>query len=79
VSVWLKADIPVLARRLARKDNRPLLQGPEPASVVLTRLAAVRDPVYAEADVTVETGEAPHQVTVDLVLKALAEHLEAQA
>ena len=40
ISVWLKADIEVLARRVGRKDNRPLLAGripptcspPRPAS-----------------------------------------------
>jgi shikimate kinase len=78
VSVWLKADLDVLARRLARKDNRPLLQGPEPPIAVLTRLAAERDPVYAQADITVETGEAAHQVTVELILKALTDHLESR-
>ena len=78
VSVWLKADLDVLARRLARKDNRPLLQGPEPPIVVLTKLAAERDPVYAQADITVETGEAAHQVTVELILKALIDHLESR-
>jgi len=79
VSVWLKADVAVLARRLARKENRPLLQGPEPPVVVLARLAEARDPTYAEADVKVETGDAPHQVTVDQVVKALTDHLESQA
>jgi shikimate kinase len=79
VSVWLKADLDVLARRLTRKDNRPLLQGPEPPLAVLTRLAQERDPVYAEADVIVETGEAAHHVTVDLILQGLSAYLESQA
>lgn len=78
VSIWLKADIAVLARRLARKDNRPLLKGPEPPAVVLARLAEARDPIYAEADLTVETGDAPHQVTVDQVLRAVGDYLESQ-
>jgi shikimate kinase len=78
ISVWLKADLEILARRLARKADRPLLQGPEPPIAVLTRLAQERNPVYAEADVTVETGEAAHHVTVDQVVRALAAHLESQ-
>jgi shikimate kinase len=78
VSVWLKADLEVLARRLSRKDNRPLLQGPEPPIAILARLARERDPVYAEADVTVETGDAAHYVTVDLILQGLSAFLESQ-
>ncbi|OYU69202.1 MAG: shikimate kinase [Alphaproteobacteria bacterium PA2] len=77
VSVWLRADVEVLARRVARKDNRPLLTGKDPL-VVLRDLAEIRYPVYAEADIVVDSGDAPHHVTVDNVIKALAAHLETQ-
>jgi shikimate kinase len=77
VSVWLKADIEVLARRVSRKDNRPLLAGRDPADVLAAQ-ARERYPVYAEADVSVETGDTPHLVAVDAILKALAERAEAQ-
>ena len=70
VSVGLKADLPVLAKRVARKDNRPLLTGKDPLAV-LTEQAAVRYPAYAQADITVETGDTPHQVSVDQVMRAL--------
>lgn len=78
VSVWLKADLDVLARRVGRKDTRPLLSGKDPR-VVLEELAKVRYPAYAEADITVETGDAAHHVAVDQVLRALAAFLESQA
>ena len=74
VSVWLKADLPMLARRIGRKDNRPLLAGKEPLDVLRAQ-AEARYPVYAEADVTVETHDAAHQVTVDQVIHALNTHL----
>lgn len=77
VSIWLRADVEVLARRVARKDNRPLLTGKDPL-VVLRDLAEVRYPVYAEADIVVDSGDAPHNVTVDNVIKALAAHLESR-
>jgi shikimate kinase len=77
VSVWLKADIEVLARRVSRKDNRPLLAGRDPAGVLVEQ-ARERYPIYAEADVAVETGDTPHLVAVDAILKALAERTEAQ-
>lgn len=71
-SVWLKVDLPVLARRVARKDNRPLLTGKDPMTV-LAEQAQARYPAYAEADITVETGDSPHQVTVDQVIRALTD------
>ena len=73
VIVWLKAEVEVLARRVARKDTRPLLSGKDPVDV-LTALAAVRHPVYAQADIVVETGDGSHQQSVDRVLAALTTH-----
>ncbi|HEX3407293.1 MAG TPA: shikimate kinase [Caulobacteraceae bacterium] len=78
ISVWLKADIKVLARRVSRKDNRPLLAGRDPADVLAAQ-ARDRYPVYAEADLAVETGDTPHLVAVDAILLALAQRAEAQA
>jgi shikimate kinase len=70
VSVWLKADVEVLVRRVGRKDTRPLLKGRDPR-VVLNALAQERYPAYAEADLCVETGETPHQAALEAVLAAL--------
>jgi shikimate kinase len=70
VSVWLKADIDLLARRVSRKDNRPLVRGKDPVKV-LTDLAQTRYPAYAEAQVHVETGDTPHMVAVEAILTAL--------
>ena len=78
ISVWLKADLEVLVRRVSRKDSRPLLSGKDPLAV-LTELAEKRYPVYAEADITVETGDTAHHVTVDQVIRALTAFLEEQA
>jgi shikimate kinase len=72
--VWLKADVDVLAKRVARKDNRPLLQGKNPRDV-LAALADVRYPVYAEADITVESGDLPHAAAVDAVIAAIQAHI----
>jgi shikimate kinase len=71
ISVWLKTDLEVLARRLARKDNRPLLTGRDPLEVLKAQ-AEARYPAYAQADLTVETGDAPHHATVDQLLQALS-------
>jgi shikimate kinase len=78
VSVWLKADIAVLARRVSRKDNRPLLAGRDPLETLAVQ-ARDRYPVYAEADIEVETGDTPHQVAVEAILTALRQRTEAGA
>ncbi len=74
ISVWLRADLDVLARRVGRKDTRPLLAGKDPLTV-LTELARVRDPIYAQADITVESGDTPHHITVEQVIHALQTHI----
>ncbi|RAK65515.1 shikimate kinase [Phenylobacterium kunshanense] len=74
ISVWLKTDLDVLARRVGRKDNRPLIAGKDPMEVLKAQ-AEVRYPVYAEADITVETGDAAHHVTVGQVISALSDYL----
>jgi shikimate kinase len=76
--VWLKADLDVLVRRVGRKDTRPLLRGRDPREV-LGRLMTERYPAYAQAHLTVETGDTPHGSAVDLVLSAIRERAERQA
>ncbi len=72
ISIWLDADLDVLAERVARRDgSRPLLRNRD-AREALAELAAVRNPVYALADVHVRSQPLPHEATVDTILKALA-------
>ena len=78
VSVWLKGDLEVLARRVSRKSDRPLVAGKDPLEVLRAQ-AAVRYPFYAQADITVETGETPHQTAVEAILAALRDHLKDAA
>ncbi len=78
VSIWLKADPEVLARRVGRKDTRPLLQGREPREV-LRELLQAREPSYREADLIVESSDGPHLGTVEVIIAALKQRLEGQA
>jgi shikimate kinase len=71
VSVWLKADLPLLMKRVAKRQNRPLLKSGDPEDV-MRRLMALRYPVYAEADVTVESRDVQHAQMVGDVIRALA-------
>ena len=72
VSVWLRADLDVLLARVSRRTNRPLLQHSDPRAV-LAELIERRYPVYAEADVTVDSGEGPPELTATRVIAALAD------
>jgi len=70
LSVWLKADLDVLLRRVKRRDDRPLLRGGD-VEATLRGLVDERYPVYALADVTVRSRDVPHDVVVDEILVAL--------
>lgn len=74
LSVWLRADLDTLVRRTARRGNRPLLNAGDPRDV-LGKLMARRYPVYAEADVTVDSLDAPPESTTARVIEALRAHL----
>jgi shikimate kinase len=70
VSIWLRADIDTLMARVARRDSRPLLRSPNPRGV-MEKLIADRYPLYAEADVTVDSRDVTHEVMVDEIIRAL--------
>jgi shikimate kinase len=74
ISVWLKADFDVLMRRIKRRHDRPLLQTEDPGRT-LRELMDVRYPVYALADLTVQSREVVHDKIVDEVIAALAAYL----
>jgi shikimate kinase len=72
VSVWLKADLDVLLKRVAKRGGRPLLENRDPAEV-LQNLINLRYPVYAQADITVESLDVQHGHMVNAVIDALAQ------
>lgn len=77
LSVWLKADVELLLRRVKRKNDRPLLRVADPEAV-LKRLLAEREAVYAEADITVTSLDVPHEAVVEALVKALAQKLAGE-
>ena len=79
VSIWLSAEFDVLMRRISkRKHERPMLQTADPAAT-LRELLEVREPLYAQADITVQSREVPHEAIVTEILSALADFLHAPA
>lgn len=78
ISIWLKADIDVLLRRVKRRNDRPLLKDNDPA-LTLTRLLEQRDPVYAEADLIIQSRDVPHEIIMAEIIAALAHKLSVSA
>lgn len=74
ISVWLKAPLDVLMKRVAKRDDRPLLRESDPRAV-MQRLMEARYPVYAQADIIVETGAGPHASAVAAIVASLRAHL----
>ncbi|HEY2528648.1 MAG TPA: shikimate kinase [Xanthobacteraceae bacterium] len=76
VSIWLSAELEVLMRRInKRKDERPLLQTADPVAT-LRDLLVTRAPIYAQADLTVQSREVPHEAIVAEIMTALADLLK---
>jgi shikimate kinase len=74
ISVWLKAEFEVLMRRIKRRQDRPLLKTEDPGKTLRT-LMTERYPVYAQADLTIQSREVPHEKIVDEIVGALADRL----
>jgi shikimate kinase len=70
ISIWLKADLDVLLDRVSRKSNRPLLERGDKRAI-LEKLMDERYPMYAHADIIVESNQGSHENVVTSVLEAL--------
>jgi len=71
VSVWLKADLDVLMKRTKRRNDRPLAEK-------IKDLLPLREPVYALADITVQSRDEPHDTIVDEIIANIPRHLTAE-
>lgn len=71
VSVWLKADLETLFERVSRRGNRPLLKTANPRQT-LKDLMDTREPVYAKADLTIESRDIPHEAVAREIVQSLA-------
>ncbi|MFB3150109.1 MAG: shikimate kinase [Alphaproteobacteria bacterium] len=78
ISVWLRADLDLLLRRVSRRKNRPLLRNENPRQT-LEKLMEERYPVYAEADIVVDSGDRPPGTIVDNVIESIETFLGAGA
>ena len=74
VSLWLKADVDTIMKRVKRRADRPLLRTEDPAATV-ARLLEAREPVYQSADLTIASRDVPHDRVVDECIDALRARL----
>jgi shikimate kinase len=70
LSIWLRAELDVLMRRVGKRSNRPLLKQDDPRAV-MTRLMEARYPIYGEADLIIDSREGPHEQIVRAIIQAL--------
>lgn len=77
VSIWLRATLGVLLSRVRGRTHRPLLNQGDPAEI-LARLSAQRSPVYAEADIIIDSTEDPPDMTTEITAAAIARRASRQ-
>jgi shikimate kinase len=68
ISVWLKADIDMLTKRTKRRSDRPLAEK-------MKDLLPLREPVYAQSDIVVQSRDEPHDTIIDEIIAALPKPL----
>ena len=71
-TIWLKAPIGLLMSRVKKRDSRPLLKEGD-MRATMERLLTIREPVYAVADMVLESADEPHGAAVDRIIAALRE------
>ena len=74
ISIWLRAELDLLLKRTARRNNRPLLKDGDPKEI-LEKLIAERYPLYGEADIIVDSTDGPPEIIVERVYSALQHHI----
>ena len=72
-TIWLKAPVSLLLSRVKKRETRPLLKDGDMRQT-MERLLVVREPVYAQADMTIESVDEPHGHAVDRIIASLREH-----
>ena len=72
ISIWLKAEAEVLVKRTKRRNDRPLVEK-------IKELLPVREPVYAQSDIIVQSRDEPHDTIVDEVIAKLGQMLGVEA
>lgn len=75
ISIWLRADLDTLLERTSKRNHRPLLKTGDP-KIVMQRLIDERYPVYAEANIVIQSRKVSHDTIVDEITSALKQKFE---
>ncbi len=70
ITIWLDASLDVLLERTSRRDTRPLLKDGDPKSI-LKQLLEERGPIYAQADIKIQSSDGPHDMVVNSIIQTL--------
>ncbi|MEC7441218.1 MAG: shikimate kinase [Pseudomonadota bacterium] len=73
ISVWLRVSFEVLAKRLEKRSDRPLLQTTDPQQT-LKALIKKRYPIYNDADFIVDAENDGVDITVSKVIECLGDY-----
>jgi shikimate kinase len=76
ITIWIKADIEILLSRVARRNHRPLLKHGDKRAI-LEKLMAERHPIYAEATLTIDSGDGPPEEMINGIMTRLQDYLGA--
>jgi len=68
VSIWLKADVDVLLKRTKRRNDRPLVEK-------IRDLLPLREPLYAQSDIIIQSRDEPHDTIIDEIMGELPKRL----
>ena len=68
ISIWLKADVDVLLKRTKRRNDRPLVER-------IKDLLPLREPLYAQADIVIQSRDEPHDTIIDEIMSELPKRL----
>ncbi len=75
LSIWLRADLGVILERVSRRDTRPLLKNGDKGEI-LQRLMNERYPIYAEANIVIDSNSGPHEMVVQDILLHLEQRFK---
>ena len=78
ISIWLKTNLNLAMSRVEGRDKRPLLNNVD-IRKKLDQIINQRNPIYAEADITIDSENIPHDQMLNKLLYALAEYSGTQS
>ncbi len=70
ITIWIRADKSIILERVLRKNSRPLLENVDKAAMV-EKLIKERYPIYAEADIVVDTTTGPCDIVVEMIAEII--------